>query len=623
MHTKNRKNTYFSGIMALSIALGLCLLVLNSCQSKASSVAPQPIAELLALEIALQRNNTAALPELVKQLTDKALSQDTFVYIDRLFVASKYKPLRKQVINAWLSQYPDNRLARQGAAIMQICDSPDDAAESLSKLLKADTDLIIERYLRCLNDDQRSKLSEQLFAKLSDDPRVQLLYINDLVQSGLKNETLAAIEKIAYQDRITEIKKIQAKLLRETDPERALRVYQQLVIQEPYDIETNFALAELHYDNRKHEQAILHLSRVLDQRPSHRQAQYLTAASHYALGKWQDSEAWFLKLLTASDYRNRAFYYLGEIAVQREKINDAIEFFSKVKRSDYYLSAQLQLWRIIAREQPDLAAMGLAQLAQEFPGDQLVIQLAEIELLAESGKEHSALQKLINLADDYPNNLRLQLLRVRWLVENDHLGRVTQNTLASLSGLQKPEDQFQLLESSVFYLIGQDAGLPAIEILDSQKLVPRNNSRYVFLEGIANAVGGNYDRAIAALEQLLKLAPDNPDYLNALGYTLTLAKQRLGEARTYIEKALELRPDNPAYLDSLAWNYYTMGDTEKAEELLRQAIQLSESASIYAHLIEVLIKNGDIEAAVTELRKAASLFPANRVISMLQNQLAN
>jgi tetratricopeptide (TPR) repeat protein len=59
-----------------------------------------------------------------------------------------------------------------------------------------------------------------------------------------------------------------------------------------------------------------------------------------------------------------------------------------------------------------------------------------------------------------------------------------------------------------------------------------------------------------------------------------------------ITRALELKPGDPFYLDSLGWVYYRLGDLEKAEKYLREALTVQPDVEFSAHLGEVLWERG-------------------------------
>ena len=75
-------------------------------------------------------------------------------------------------------------------------------------------------------------------------------------------------------------------------------------------------------------------------------------------------------------------------------------------------------------------------------------------------------------------------------------------------------------------------------------------------------------------ESLLKDRPEDASLLNALGYSLADRNQKLPRAETLIRKALEASPDNPAFLDSLGWVRFRRGDIPGALPYLERAYRI-------------------------------------------------
>lgn len=99
---------------------------------------------------------------------------------------------------------------------------------------------------------------------------------------------------------------------------------------------------------------------------------------------------------------------------------------------------------------------------------------------------------------------------------------------------------------------------------------------------------GNVDGAESDLRAYLKEKPDDPQGLNALGYTLANRTTRYQEALGLIQKALQAEPDNPMVLDSMGWVLFKLGRLEPAREHLERAFAVSPDAEIAAHYGEVL-----------------------------------
>ena len=116
------------------------------------------------------------------------------------------------------------------------------------------------------------------------------------------------------------------------------------------------------------------------------------------------------------------------------------------------------------------------------------------------------------------------------------------------------------------------------------------------------------------LRTILKLDPDNAAALNALGYTLADRTNRYPEAYTLISRAVELSPDDPFYLDSLGWVYYRMGNMEEAERYLQQAYKIQPDPEFAAHLGEVLWKNGKQKDAKKVWQQGKQQDPDNKLL---------
>ncbi len=120
---------------------------------------------------------------------------------------------------------------------------------------------------------------------------------------------------------------------------------------------------------------------------------------------------------------------------------------------------------------------------------------------------------------------------------------------------------------------------------------------------------GRIPEAERDLRRILAIDPDNPQALNALGYTLTVHTHRYREALGYIEKALKLRPEDPYILDSMGWVLYKLGHPRRALDYLHRALAKKFDAEVAAHLVEVLWKLGRREEAKALWQRAWKRHP--------------
>ncbi len=103
---------------------------------------------------------------------------------------------------------------------------------------------------------------------------------------------------------------------------------------------------------------------------------------------------------------------------------------------------------------------------------------------------------------------------------------------------------------------------------------------------------GKTKESVRNFESLLKERPEDASLLNALGYSLADRNQKLPRAETLIRKALEASPDNPAFLDSLGWVRFRRGDIPGALPYLERAYRIFPDPEIASHWGELLWVSG-------------------------------
>ena len=76
-----------------------------------------------------------------------------------------------------------------------------------------------------------------------------------------------------------------------------------------------------------------------------------------------------------------------------------------------------------------------------------------------------------------------------------------------------------------------------------------------------------------------------------------------------VKKALELIPNNPAFLDSLGWGYFKKGNYKKAYKYIREAYKLMpEDPVLTEHYADVLVKLGNLKKAIKLYKLALEII---------------
>ena len=601
----------------------LFILFLGNCATRKTNINEIPVNKLNAMvlaEIALKRNQTEQAHRYFDEVIDSGIQSEDYANIVNRLPGSQHNAYRHKVLNQWVTQFPDDNEAVMRRAKDNICHNrPEKLDTFIHYLDQFDPNTeSVQKVISCLNNAGQLAVVNSVINVAPSHLPIHQLQCRLLSQLDKTEEALKCMDKTSHQE-TTEIKQLKAQLYVQTRQiEKAKVVYTELLDDNPADDVSRYGLALILYEQGEFKEAIKHLEILIKNDRKNRNVQYLLAASHYTIQNLDQSEQWFTGLLQVKSYRDSAFYYLGMIAMERDIKEQAMRYLNSVNPSEYYLPAQLNYWRLISESDIDHALEGLYRLIEAMPKERMAIKLAQIDILNEAGDEPRATQEIVTLADDYPTHLRLQILRLHWLIDWDYLTNLKANFIASLSGLPEYDDKRRFIESALYYLFEQNLGNSALELLQAQKLLTKESDNYQLLHGLSLATVGQFDTAIPVIEHQLDKYPDDLNIKNALAYTLTLSNTQLGLAESLLNDVLEKAPENAAFLDSMGWLRFQQGRLDEARQLLERADNLNTAPSIKAHLIRLYLLMNDTKLAERTYNEATGLYPRNKVLSSLQ-----
>ncbi len=242
----------------------------------------------------------------------------------------------------------------------------------------------------------------------------------------------------------------------------------------------------------------------------------------YQMGDMTEAGRRFGSLISSPEVAGEAFFYLSSIAEREGRTDLALEGYTRLIQAGAGLVARGRAARLLLqRDERDAAFRLLDEHAAKERADALDVEFAKAALLDDAGKPQEAIAVLQLALEKYP----------------DH-----------------PGVRYQIA------LIQDKAGLTR--------------------------------ESIRSFESLLKDRPEDASLLNALGYSLADRNQKLPRAETLIRKALVASPDNPAFLDSLGWVLYRRGDIPGALPYLERAYRIFPDAEIASHWGELLWMSG-------------------------------
>ena len=262
--------------------------------------------------------------------------------------------------------------------------------------------------------------------------------------------------------------------------------------------------------------------------------------------------------------------------------------------------------RVLAEGTPDDELLGARAAYAARTGDQILMREAyaalvalplpapdaRLELLGQMAELIGAKGEAIDWYGKVPRGDQYidSQLRIAVLLDDDGDAAGARERIRKLRA-EGIEDDSQLVDT---YLLEAELASKrgrkedAVDVLRRGLEVLPDDQRLLYARALVYERMDRVDEALRDLQRMVELDPDDPDALNALGYTLADRTQRLEEAQVLIEKALALKPDEPAIIDSLGWVLFRRGEAAKAEIQLRKAFELQPDAEIAAHLGEVL-----------------------------------
>lgn len=197
-----------------------------------------------------------------------------------------------------------------------------------------------------------------------------------------------------------------------------------------------------------------------------------------------------------------------------------------------------------------------------------------------------------------------------------------------LAGLQRVDDACRILRTmrvsssaQKSTLLRTCAGLllnagrkgEVIDVLQEAIKAAPGDAELIYQTAMTAHEVGRLEESEALLRSFIKLAPDNPNGYNSLGYMWLERGIRLKEAGELIEKAMGLTDGrNPYVTDSLGWLRFKQGRLDEAEKLLARARTIEPGDhEIGLHLAQVLHALGKTPRALDVLNEVLKADPEN------------
>lgn len=396
-------------------------------------------------------------------------------------------------------------------------------------------------------------------------------------------------------------------------PEQALETIQKLDLYQQKDPAARFAYARLAAFYKKNDLALTELAPLLEGDPHNEDYLVLKADILQRMDRAEEGLKLIAKAAKRKDASGELRFTYGKLLGDSGDTEKAQEVFDELHAETPTNRDVLFALGLLALENKNgqEAKSYFSQLLKQGDPTQ---QAAYFMGLSErmNGNLDAALVWFASVPVNSNRFDNAQNNYINILLERGELGKAREHLAAMRKDLPEQALQYYLFEASL--LREADKSQAAFKLLsDAMRQYPQSEelrySRAMMAESI-----NKLDVLESDLRWIIKKDPDNAQALNALGYTLADRTDRHQEALELIQRALELKPGDPFYLDSLGWVYYRLGELDKAEKFLREAMEAQPDTEFIAHLGEVLWEQGKKDEAMTVWQQGLQQDADNRLL---------
>ncbi|VAW45877.1 FIG140336: TPR domain protein, partial [hydrothermal vent metagenome] len=268
-----------------------------------------------------------------------------------------------------------------------------------------------------------------------------------------------------------------------------------------------------------------------------------------------------------------------------------------------------QVILLLQKDDESLANAKFALLKEQLNvGELTAQQKLEIGELAFWMEEHELSLELLQSVKTGDQVNAAKLLIANVLVDQNNYARAAVMYHQVQNGPEEHAIPAYQLEIELYRQ--QDNFAQALEVADLGLSMFKDDADLLYSRAMLHGEMDNLTALESDLKKIIAEQPQNPDALNALGYTWADNDMNLELAYDYIMQANAIKPNDKAILDSVGWVYFKKGDLVQAEKYLRMAIDgNTRDSESYLHLIEVLQQIGDQSAVDSIIQLAQELFP--------------
>jgi tetratricopeptide (TPR) repeat protein len=519
----------------------------------ATQFSPEVMYRILVGDVALQRGEPAiaarAYYEAARDAQDATLARRA----TEIALFARQRGLAMDAAELWQKLDPSSDRARQMVTMLGQPGASGDLKGDLERLLAdaaangktlGDAFLQLNRALSAQSDKEAVyRLVGELAKPYPAVAEAQLAVALAGYNTGLTDLEIVAASTRAV-DRALELRPgweravlVKADILAKSSSESAVQYLSAYLAEVPGSRAAASALAQLFVEQKRYSDARTVFQRLLDADPSDREVEYAVAAISLQMKDYSNAERLFEDLKKAGFGEPGAVaFYLGEIAEETRRYDEAIARYREVTEGDRAWLAKLRIAAIMGKQgQLESARQFLGALEPDGHDQEIQVKQAEAQLLQDARDYQGAYAVLSEALADEPDSADL---------------------LYDVAMVAEKLDRLDEVESRLKRVI-------ELKPDNAQAL---NALGYTLVDRTQRAAEG-----MKLIEKAHALAPSDPFILDSMGWAY-FRLGNLSESEKFLRRALDERPDPEiaAHLGEVLW---AKGERDRAQEVWQSQLK--------------------------------------------------
>lgn len=463
-----------------------------------------------------------------------------------------------------------------------------------------------------VNMGKKEQAVVQLEKMIADDPtniQHRLLLGNIYSSMGRTREARAVYEAVLQivPDDTQAMLMLGALHARDREYVEAQKILERLVQVDEKSYTGYSYLAKLYREMNFYDKALATYEKALELNWSPMLA-YEAADLYEYREKYDEAIAIYKRLLEEDEANTKVRGRLSRLYLIQGKIEEALTELRELKNyTEDTAVVDLAIGRVLLDEKRYPEAIELFEQMLRQGENQDVARSMLALTYYESGDAEKAKKILAEVpasSKDYENSILMLAQILLDEKDNQRAASLLRNVIA---GEDTRRPTFYFLLAGLLREQGDTAG--GREIFEQALQDFPGNEKVYFEYALYLERLGDLDEALAKMEQVLAINPDDAYALNFVGYSWAERNMNLEKALEYVQRAVELKPEDGFVRDSLGWVYYKMGRfAEAVTELEAAAAMQPDDPTIQEHLGDACQKAGKLEKAVAAYEKAVNLY---------------